>query len=68
MNIRLQEYQMNFNLLKQKLTTSDRIKQDFEADEIKRLRHEIQIYNQVILTKRKEEQKPLDYFSQFRKK
>ncbi len=68
MNIRLQEYQMNFNLLKQKLTTFDRIKQDFEADEIKRLRHEIQIYNQVILTKRKEEQKPLDYFSQFRKK
>jgi hypothetical protein len=56
MNILLQESQMNFDLLKR-----NRVKQEFEDEQIKRLRHEIQVYNQFILTKRKEEQK---YFSQ----
>ena len=56
MNALLQESRMNFDLLKR-----NRVKQEFEDEQIKRLRHEIQVYNQFILTKRKEEQK---YFSQ----
>ena len=68
MNILLQESQMNLHLLKQKTGASDRAKQELEDEQIKRLRHEIQVYNQFILTKRKEEQKHSGYFSQFRRK
>lgn len=56
LNVHLQESRMNLNLLKQKLI-SDRPKKDFGDDHIKRLRHELQVYNQVIAAKRREEQK-----------
>jgi len=70
LNIDLQECQMDSYLLKQKLISekNTRPKQDYEEDQIKRLRHELQVYNQVIAAKRKEEHKHVDYFAQFRKK
>jgi hypothetical protein len=65
LNTHLQEYQVNFNLLKQKMLTekNNNPKQDTEVDQLRRLRHELQVYNQVIATKRQEEQKQIDYFS-----
>ncbi|CAF0838644.1 unnamed protein product [Rotaria sp. Silwood1] len=63
-NAHLEEYKRNFNLLKQKIITEkhNQSKQDLESDQLKRLRHELQVYKQVIASKRQEEQKNFDYF------
>lgn len=65
MNNRLEEYKNNFHQLKQK-TTLEKIKplkQDGDVDQLKRLRHELNVYKQVIAAKRQEEEKNIDYFS-----
>jgi hypothetical protein len=69
-NLHLREYQMNFDLLQQKmiLDKNNKPKQDVENEQLRRLRHELQVYSQVIANKRNEEQKQIDYFYQWRKK
>jgi len=70
LNIHLEEYQTNFNILRQKVLLEETTKsrQNFENNQLKTLRHDLQVYNQFITAKRQEEQKQIDYFSQFRKK
>jgi len=69
-NLHLREYQMNFDLLQQKMSLdkNNKPKQDVENEQLRRLRHELQVYSQVIANKRNEEQKQIDYFYQWRKK
>ncbi|CAF2635780.1 unnamed protein product [Rotaria sp. Silwood2] len=64
-NAHLEEYKRNFHLLKQKKISekNNQSKQDLEVDQLKRLRHELQVYRQVIASKRQEEQKHIDYYS-----
>jgi chromosome segregation ATPase len=65
LNTRLQEYQINFNLLQQKMPTEkvNKPKQDLQVDQLRRLRHELQVYNQVVAAKRQEEQNQIDFYS-----
>jgi hypothetical protein len=66
LSIHLQEYQMNFQLLQEKILPEKptKSKQDIDIDQLKRLRLELHVYNQVIANKRNEEQKQINYFSQ----
>ncbi len=68
--IHLREYQMNYDLLKQQILSekNNKLKQNIDDDQLKRLRHELHVYNQVIIDKQKKEQKQIDYHFQFRKK
>lgn len=70
MNFHLHEYQIHLNLLKQKIISDKNIqnKQNLEDQHLRRLRHEVQVYNQVIAEKRKEEEKQIDYYYHFRNK
>ncbi|CAF0790589.1 unnamed protein product [Adineta steineri] len=65
MNTHLKEYQVNYDLLKDKLTLEkiNQPKQNIPTDPIKRLRHELQIYNEVIAAKQQKEQEQIDYYS-----
>ncbi|CAF0791590.1 unnamed protein product [Rotaria sordida] len=65
LNAHLEEYKRNFNLLKQKiiLEKTNQSKQEVEVDQLKRLRHELHVYQQVIASKRQEEEKNIDYYS-----
>ena len=61
---RLEEYKRNFDKFKQKFTLEKNIisRENFEFDHMKRLRHELEVYRQVIEAKRKEEMKSVNYF------
>jgi hypothetical protein len=66
LNTRIHEYQMNFEALKQKMVSEKKFKpkEDMEIDHLKRLRHEVHVYNQFIAAKRKEEdEKQIDYLT-----
>lgn len=72
MNSYLYEYQFNFDQLKQKIASDKKtnpkineekqveiveVKQDTIADHLKRLRHEIDMYNRLVAAKQQQEQK-----------
>jgi hypothetical protein len=56
-NHHLREYQMNFDLFKQEiiLEKNNKSKEDVENEQLRRLRHELRVYSQVIANKRNEE-------------
>lgn len=61
LNDQLQEYRTRFDLFKEKLFYEgyNRSKQAFEAEQIQRLRHELDVYHQITIAKRREEDKHL---------
>lgn len=69
-NFHLRENQINFGLFKQKTIAekNHQTKQEIEDTQLRILRHEIQVYQQVITEKRREKQKEIDYFYHFRNK
>lgn len=63
MNAHLEEYKNNFNQLKQKymLEKNNQSQKDVDANHLRRLRHELNIYRQVVASKQQEDQKNIDY-------
>ena len=59
----LMNYRMSFDLLKEEMLIEkyNRSKQTFEAEQIQRLRHELVIYNQITIAKRREEEKHISF-------
>lgn len=56
----LMNYRRNFDCLKEEIL-NNRSKQIFEAEQIQRLRHELVVYNQIIMAKRREEDQHISF-------
>jgi len=58
LKVHLNEYRQNQTIL---------LKKSKETEQIQRLRHELQVYNQVLAAKRREQRKQLEYFYYYRR-
>ncbi|UJR16322.1 hypothetical protein I4U23_003228 [Adineta vaga] len=66
-NTHLKEYQVNFDLLKQLMIVDKHNKSKSNLpngdDQLKRLRHELHAYNEIVAAKQQQEKQEIDYYS-----